>query len=133
VFAEKRYSGEKIGSPILYFKARTQFKDQNYQERYVNSFSGETYEDDIYNYLDNFNIIDLNSASDQSVAHPIKSNSTEASPEMGIDIFEDMIVNDKVTSLSRPYRANSFILWSAGKDGLYGTSDDIFNFDKEKE
>ncbi|MFI4911173.1 MAG: type II secretion system protein [Sedimentisphaeraceae bacterium JB056] len=133
VFAEKRQSGEKTGTPILYFKARTQYKDQNYQEKYMTTFTGDEWDDDIYNYLDNFNIIDLNVASDQNVSHAVKSNSVAGSPALGIDIFEDMIINDKVTSLSRPYRANSFILWSAGKDGLYGTSDDIFNFDKDKE
>lgn len=31
----------------------------------------------------------------------------------------------------RPYRADSFILQSAGPDGLYGTADDVFNFDPE--
>ena len=28
----------------------------------------------------------------------------------------------------RPYRADSFILQSAGPDGIYGTPDDIYNF-----
>jgi len=30
----------------------------------------------------------------------------------------------------RPYRSDSFILLSAGPDGLYGTGDDVFNFDE---
>ena len=33
--------------------------------------------------------------------------------------------------IKRPYRAQSYILISAGKDGLYGTSDDITNFKQE--
>lgn len=32
----------------------------------------------------------------------------------------------------RPYRSESFILHSAGRDGLYGTVDDVFNFDSEQ-
>ena len=32
---------------------------------------------------------------------------------------------------ARPYRSESFILHSAGPDGLYGTVDDVFNFDSE--
>jgi hypothetical protein len=28
---------------------------------------------------------------------------------------------------NRPYRADSYILMSAGFDGLYGTKDDVFN------
>ena len=27
-----------------------------------------------------------------------------------------------------PYNADSYILMSAGRDGLFGTSDDIYNF-----
>jgi hypothetical protein len=34
-------------------------------------------------------------------------------------------------TLPLPYRADSFILISAGKDGDFGTADDVFNFDKE--
>ena len=44
-----------------------------------------------------------------------------------------MILNKQVTTIKRPYRAGSFILVSAGKDGLYGTADDIFNFTKDTE
>jgi len=29
----------------------------------------------------------------------------------------------------RPFRADTYILISAGKDGLYGTKDDICNFE----
>jgi len=42
-----------------------------------------------------------------------------------------MILNPQVTAINRPYRAGSYILISAGKDGLYGSPDDIFNFDKK--
>lgn len=38
-------------------------------------------------------------------------------------------VNEVDSSLSRPYRSESFILQSAGPDGLYGTPDDVFNFE----
>ena len=31
----------------------------------------------------------------------------------------------------QPYRSESFILLSAGPDGLYGTADDVYNFDTE--
>jgi hypothetical protein len=37
--------------------------------------------------------------------------------------------SDKIVTKSRPYNADRFILISAGKDGLYGTADDICNFD----
>ena len=50
--------------------------------------------------------------------------------------FEQIILNQQVLSASnvkRPYRAGTFILISAGKDGIYGTSDDITNFSKGAE
>ncbi len=32
------------------------------------------------------------------------------------------------TGMARPFRADSYILMSAGYDGDYGTADDIYNF-----
>ena len=40
-------------------------------------------------------------------------------------------LNDAVPELSRPYRSESFILQSAGSDGMYGTPDDVFNFEAD--
>jgi len=40
-------------------------------------------------------------------------------------------LNETVPSLSRPYRSESFILQSAGPDGVYGTPDDVFNFESQ--
>jgi prepilin-type N-terminal cleavage/methylation domain-containing protein len=46
-------------------------------------------------------------------------------------IFYSAIANPNFTSPPRPYRADSFLLHSAGPDGLYGTTDDMFNFDQD--
>jgi len=40
-------------------------------------------------------------------------------------------LNTDVPRLSRPYNAESFILQSAGPDGIYGTADDVFNFEAD--
>ncbi len=37
-------------------------------------------------------------------------------------------LEDEFGGLPIPYRGDSFILWSAGKDRIYGTEDDITNF-----
>jgi hypothetical protein len=42
--------------------------------------------------------------------------------------LEKMILNQQATAGKMPYRADSYILISAGRDGLYGTADDIVNF-----
>ena len=45
--------------------------------------------------------------------------------------FYEETWNEKVEiSTGRPYRMDSYILMSAGFDGLYGTRDDIFNFEE---
>jgi len=33
---------------------------------------------------------------------------------------------------ARPYHADSYILLSAGPDGLYGSADDVYNFDENE-
>ena len=35
--------------------------------------------------------------------------------------------NNGVNAVARPMRSDSFILWSPGKDGIFGTADDIHN------
>jgi hypothetical protein len=43
--------------------------------------------------------------------------------------IEDKKVDISISGISRPYNPKSFILISAGFDGIYGTKDDITNFD----
>lgn len=115
VFEKPRHSGKKTGMPILYLRARTQYLAQD---------CTNGIEDDIYYYPDMQALLELGSAQDQSVRHPLCD---------GVDDwqdFETMILNPNITVEKRPYRADTFLLISAGSDGLYGTSDDIFNFDR---
>jgi len=44
-------------------------------------------------------------------------------------IFYEITRNERVAGPSVPKRADTYILLSAGHDGLYGTEDDIVNFD----
>ena len=137
VFAKKRHAGKKTGMPILYYKARTQFTQQD-----VDDLQASRIEDDIYYYMDNYNLLALGSAENPDNWHPLANNLAGDGgdytlgapvPESDLDWldFENMILNPQVTTIKRPYRAGSYILISAGKDGLYGTPDDIFNFDKK--
>lgn len=128
VYAKKRISAKKAGMPILYYRARQGFKFQD-------STNANTIYDDVYNYEDNLSLLDLNSADDNTVLHPLDDGVNDY-----LD-FEDIIVNQQVfdatddgtgtTGIKKPYRDDSYFLLSAGKDGLYGTADDILNFDKE--
>ena len=127
VYAERRaHSGKKTGMPILYYRARVHFTYQDYDVR--TDPEEIDIENDIYYYPDNQNLLELGLPEDQSIDHPL---SDDTGLENWLD-FENMIRNMQVTSVKRPYCADSYILISAGKDGMYGTADDIFNFNKEQ-
>ena len=115
----------KVGTPILYYKARP---------NYV-YFETGAYDKRIFDHQDNQKLIDAGVPWNTSLEHDLQTGAT--SPKPGPDYFYDneYIVNKNLTSPissdALPYNKDSFILISAGKDGLYGTDDDIFNFDKE--
>jgi prepilin-type N-terminal cleavage/methylation domain-containing protein len=117
VFSETRPSGKKTGMPVLYYKANAYSKIQdNAADPDIN----------IYNYNDNVELLALG-VPGGLLDHPISDG-------VGDDYedFDRMVVNPQVTTIKRPYNADSFILISAGKDGLYGTADDVTNFQTEE-
>jgi len=131
VFSKNRTSGKKTGMPILYFKARINYTLQDF------TFDG-IYRNDIYNYDDNRALVCLGNT-EGTAMHELESV-TGTVTGSAYENFENMILNKQVQQstvtatnprgILRPYRADSYILVSAGKDELYGTSDDIFNFEK---
>lgn len=127
VFARRRVSSVKTGMPILYFKARDfQFQDYNASGDPMN---GTQDLNDIYDYTDNQALILLETAEAISKDHELENGIGGT----GFEKFEQMILNPQVfnaSGIKRPYRAETYILISAGKDGNYGTADDIFNFEK---
>ncbi len=107
-----RETGKKVGMPILYYKADT--------SKTAHDVNDPNNPENIYDYKDNHALLALGVPSKPGEKHPLYED-----PK----IFYEITKNDKVTSESKPYRANTFILLSAGPDGLYGTKDDIANFD----
>jgi len=98
----------RAGAPILYYRANTSKKnidDGEWRER-------------IYNVEDNFGLIGLGR---------IKDGKTHAYA-LELEKFYTDITDPKITAIPWPYRPDSYILISAGADGLYGTDDDICNF-----
>jgi len=118
-------SGKKVGMPILYYKANT----SNTQHDSINPDNPEN----IYNYTDNQQLVMLGKPWEQG-----KPNSQphrlamETGQQPGYRFYMNT-TNDKLLTTStaavRPYRADMYILISAGSDGEYGTPDDIGNFD----
>lgn len=127
VYAKKRggTGGKKTGTPILYFKAHDNFSVQ--EQDVDNNGSGSLIDDDIYRLDDNWQLLQLGMP-DDATPYAIEQAVATGDPYQE---FDNMIVNDQVQSIRRPYRADTYILISAGKDGDFGTADDIFNFEKE--
>jgi len=131
VYTAKRHT-KKTGMPILYYRART----MNVQQKSTDALE---IADDVYYYPDNFNLLALGLPDDQTMYHPLADGVAGGGGTGPPDVtdaddwqdFEDMILNTQVTQVNRPYRAESYILVCAGKDGTYGTPDDMFNFERK--
>ncbi len=108
---------QKAGTPILYYKA-------NITSKTIEA-GASNLDQNIYNGYDNTNLVDLNKMTDSTRAHDLVDDG-----DGNFDEFYNYITDPKVSTatLKWPYRPDSYILISAGVDGLYGTSDDITNF-----
>ncbi len=123
VYGRKTAKGFKTGMPILYYKANTAYSRHDPGISMTESDSNGN----IYNYLDNETLLALGKPWDTSqTATPHKLSAAGAE---GIQRFYKNTQSDKISTTSRPFNADKFILISAGYDGEYGTADDICNFD----
>ena len=102
---------KKIGTPVLYYKAR--------RDKSAHDLNDPNNPDNIYDYRDNHSLLALGVPGSPNTQHPLYLN-----PRLFYELTQDKAISDR----SMPYRADSFILWSAGPDGLFGTSDDITNY-----
>ncbi len=115
----------KIGSPVLYFKADTT----------TSNFKGTpplgNHTRFVYNYEDNRAIIELGTVLDQTVKHRYDQNENEivnGQSRNGLEFFYHKIMDQGVDAYEKPHNAKTFILMSAGWDGVFGTKDDVTNF-----
>ena len=117
-------SGKKVGMPILFYKANT----ANIQHDLTNPDNPQN----IYDYRDNQSLVMLGKPFDPPPDGGPHRLAIETGQQPGYRFYMNT-TNDKVlashTAAVRPYRADTFILISAGNDGEYGTPDDITNFD----
>jgi len=100
-----RTAAEKAGAPILYYRANTSGKIINAR----------------YRASDNDALVITKQQYDGR-EHPL------ARPGNQYEFFYNYIRDAKINAKVWPYRPDSYILISAGADGLYGTRDDIRNF-----
>ncbi len=104
----------KWGQPILYFRAKP----------------GTTVRSGIRNiYESDDNLLDVDDLDETSFTGCLDHSGDDlVDINADYDFFYELIENQSVTAAEVPYNVESFILWSAGKDGEYGTDDDIKNF-----
>jgi type II secretory pathway pseudopilin PulG len=129
--------GIKAGMPILYYKANLSGKTnpRRYENGSTNSITKADTSTNIYNYEDNDELVRLGApwSPDPLFEHPMAGNVKDDNPTDGLgttETFYYRINNNEVPiDLGRPYKADSYILLSAGYDGEYGTGDDIYNFE----
>ncbi len=117
----------RAGTPFLYFKA-------NQDTRKYGESDG-TYNEDgyIYNYKDNKDLLELmplSEATDKSgnpIPHAWAPSSDAVVAAARRKAFYEAIINPAITTEARPYNINTYIIISAGTDGVFGTKDDISN------
>ncbi|MGE5294848.1 MAG: type II secretion system protein [Solirubrobacterales bacterium] len=120
VYQKQMRSGEKTGMPILYYKADTAntFHDPNL----AGAMTASNANGNIYNYLDNNTLITL--------GKPWQDNASATTHKLADPVrFYTNTQSNKITTANRPFRADQYILISAGWDNEYGTADDICNFE----
>jgi prepilin-type N-terminal cleavage/methylation domain-containing protein len=113
----------KAGVPILYYKANTFSKTID-----ITVVSG--YDKLIYNRDDNMRLVYSVKEMADEAKYP--SLPTPLNPLTSTTFFYNKYITDpkvSTTTIKWPSRPDSYILISAGADGLYGTRDDICNFD----
>lgn len=111
--------GRRVGMPILYYKADI---SKNLHDIAQVALS-------IYDYRDNHELVDLALPWDTPHNHPMATAGTTPDGDpVDPEIFYENTKDEMVTSIPRPVKSDSYILISAGFDGLYGTEDDVFNF-----
>ena len=125
------------GSPILYYRANTAYKT---------IYPTEPINNRIYNYTDNKALLDLGKLTPTGAVgkpHPLGFAVGTDYPVFYGDKYTfsaaDAVTYGTSTGYgikdpkipppnAWPYRPDSYILISAGADGLYGTADDIHNY-----
>jgi prepilin-type N-terminal cleavage/methylation domain-containing protein len=122
MFLKKMATGKKTGIPILYFRADT-------SQSILDPLDTQ---DSIYDIEHNFmGFVFPKVPWDVSLNHPMRDDIKGTFyRRITNPNFPGTETNNYVDA--RPYRTDSFILLSAGPDGLYGTPDDVYNFDESE-
>jgi len=124
----------KAGAPILYYRADP-------TNKLFRQSDGSDYSTSVYNVYDNVGLIELRAIQEQSkkpsrVNDPLNGgDGTFSIPAIFYGVGSGNTTtaygyaqDPKVTTYPWPYNSETYLLISAGEDGLYGTEDDVRNF-----
>ncbi len=123
----KRY---KIGTPILYFRANLAAENMQSISSAIPPYDPHT--KNVYNYCDNLApILAGRVLENGEIDHKFFETPGNPNGSTFYKFIKDPMVTmpEDATHHGRPVRPDSFLLISAGWDGMYGTSDDICNFE----
>ncbi|MHC4149049.1 MAG: type II secretion system protein [Planctomycetota bacterium] len=109
-------TGKRMGMPVLYYRANT--------SKLMHDLDDPDNLDNIYSYLDNHWFLDAGLPWNPAEDHPLwKTDAGQEGEE-----FYKLTQHKGVVPIERPHNKDSYILISAGWDGIYGTRDDVHNF-----
>jgi type II secretory pathway pseudopilin PulG len=113
--------GRKLGMPILYYKADTSKLTHDANDGVTNGTN-------IYNYLDNDELLAIKPPWAGGDDHPLYDSSGKGAKFYSITTNPEASIERGNKIYAQPYNKVSYILISAGWDGMYGTTDDVYNF-----
>lgn len=126
---------EKVGTPILYFKADSTKRFRvDKDNRPVTSPAQTEYKNWVFNYDDNLPMLQLPWLRELQAAVPGLDKHYKEGVTNVESFYQSLterqadMNNDGTVEFFRPFNAATFVLISAGYDGVYGTRDDITNF-----
>ena len=129
VFTQNRVSGvdEKVGMPVLYFKADSTKTCRVDKPTGLQNNDDGIYKKWVYNFKDNLPILELPWLRDPETAvrhYPDKDGTDDMA-----QVFYEQLTQREDGNFFMPHNKSTFLLISAGYDGIYGTKDDLTNFD----
>lgn len=124
----------KVGLPILYYRANEAKPFRiNEMRKLVTDPSETDTQKWVYNYYDNYELVKMPVLSDP--AQPDMDFVNPDTPDHTLDGQRAQRFYENITQTAEPdrdyyksFNASTFILISAGYDGIYGTKDDVANF-----
>jgi len=129
----KTATGQSAGMPILYFKADPTKKFRTEAGVEVKNPTSAQYSKWVYNFDDNLPLLQLPWLQDKTqtdgLAVHYPDEDKDGDDDNPAQVFYEKLTQREDGNFFLPHNKSTFLLISAGHDGIYGTKDDLTNFD----